>query len=371
VNDWFDESYENRREWVEITRRNNFESGIRQSAVDNKYADPVHFVYELLQNAEDQEATEAGFTLRADRLIFQHNGKPFTRQDVENITCFGNSAKPKQANKIGRYGIGFKSVFEVTDEPEVYTSLEGKPFGFVIQDLVVPRRTAHPKEDIQSDETRFILTFKQDRVDRLRTQNQDKLRSLGADTLLFLRNLQAISWQTPLEEGVYRCDRDQQTGICHLIGEMSHKGTTKTCEEVRYLVFSEDVSLEDADRPLRVQIAFRLGTEGIEAERGSPVLNVYFPTEEKTGLRFRIHAPFLLTDNRANVKRGEPVNEHLVETCARLLVKSLPQIRDRRLLSVACLNCLPIHTTWKVSCNLLNLRKQFTEGFFSAVFVSP
>jgi HD superfamily phosphohydrolase len=30
-----------------------------------------------------------------------------------------------------------------------------------------------------------------------------------------------------------------------------------------------------------------------------------------------------------------------------------------------------VNTTWKVSCNLLNLRKQFTEGFFSAVFVSP
>jgi pyruvate dehydrogenase E2 component (dihydrolipoamide acetyltransferase) len=30
-----------------------------------------------------------------------------------------------------------------------------------------------------------------------------------------------------------------------------------------------------------------------------------------------------------------------------------------------------VDTTWKVSCNLLNLRKQFTEGFFSAVFVSP
>jgi transposase len=28
-------------------------------------------------------------------------------------------------------------------------------------------------------------------------------------------------------------------------------------------------------------------------------------------------------------------------------------------------------TTWKVSCNLLNLRKQFTEGLFRAVFVSP
>src|SRR5262249_53202951 len=28
------------------------------------------------------------------------------------------------------------------------------------------------------------------------------------------------------------------------------------------------------------------------------------------------------------------------------------------------------HTTWKVSCNLLNLRKQFAEGFFRDIFVS-
>jgi hypothetical protein len=28
-------------------------------------------------------------------------------------------------------------------------------------------------------------------------------------------------------------------------------------------------------------------------------------------------------------------------------------------------------TTWKVSCNLLNLRKQFAEEFFRAIFISP
>ena len=101
----------------------------------------------------------------------------------------------------------------------------------------MPRRITYPKEYTQSDETRFILPFKQDKVAKLYNQIQDKLRALGADTLLFLRNLQAISWQTPLEEGVYRCDRDQQTGICHLIGEAGRKGANKTCEEVRYLVF--------------------------------------------------------------------------------------------------------------------------------------
>jgi hypothetical protein len=30
-----------------------------------------------------------------------------------------------------------------------------------------------------------------------------------------------------------------------------------------------------------------------------------------------------------------------------------------------------LYTTWKVSCNPLNFRKQFAEGFFRAVFISP
>jgi hypothetical protein len=126
-----------RKEWVEITRKNNFDKGIRHSTVE-KYPDPVHFVYELLQNAEDQGATEAQFKLFSDHLDFRHNGNPFTRLDVENITGIGNSDKPKEANMIGRFGIGFKSVFAITDRPEIYALLEEKPFAFAIEDLVVP-----------------------------------------------------------------------------------------------------------------------------------------------------------------------------------------------------------------------------------------
>src|SRR6516164_4420268 len=97
---WFEELSRNRREWVNATRRNNFEAGIRGSTVD-KYADPAHFLYELLQNAEDQEATWVRFVLEPDRLVFTHGGKPFCRRDVELITGIGNSDKPFQANKIG------------------------------------------------------------------------------------------------------------------------------------------------------------------------------------------------------------------------------------------------------------------------------
>src|SRR4051812_33344479 len=125
--DWLADLSKKRREWVRSTRDNNFEAGIRGSTVD-KYADPAHFVFELLQNAEDQNATRVRFRLEADRLDFTHDGDPFTRQNVEAITGIGNSDKPAQANKIGRFGIGFKSVFAVSDRPEVYSHLDGEPF---------------------------------------------------------------------------------------------------------------------------------------------------------------------------------------------------------------------------------------------------
>src|SRR5260370_27751419 len=129
MDNWYEELSSMRKEWVEITRKNDFDEGLRQSTVE-KYSDPVHFVYELLQNAEDQGATEAQFQLAPTHLIFSHNGKPFTRQDVVNITGIGNSNKPQEANKIGRFGMGFKSVFAITERPEIYTEVEGEPFAF-------------------------------------------------------------------------------------------------------------------------------------------------------------------------------------------------------------------------------------------------
>ena len=62
MDNWFEELYVRRKKFVSSARENNFDKGIRQSTVE-KYPDAVHFVYELLQNAEDQGATEAHFEL--------------------------------------------------------------------------------------------------------------------------------------------------------------------------------------------------------------------------------------------------------------------------------------------------------------------
>src|SRR5258706_3283792 len=158
MDNWFEELSLKRKRFDDSVQENEFVEGIRHSTVE-KYPDPVHFVYELLQNAEDQGATEANFELSADCLVFRHNGNPFTRADVENITGIGNSAKTQEANKIGRFGIGFKSVFAITDRPEIYTLLEGKPFAFAIEHLVVPVAIFGNLEQGHQYNTQFMFPF--------------------------------------------------------------------------------------------------------------------------------------------------------------------------------------------------------------------
>src|SRR5437867_2352470 len=76
-------------------------SGIR-NIVEELYPDRAHFIYEVLQNAEDKTATNARFELRPDRLIFEHDGQAFSETDVWGITNIGKNTKAGEVDKIGR-----------------------------------------------------------------------------------------------------------------------------------------------------------------------------------------------------------------------------------------------------------------------------
>lgn len=338
MDNWFDELYLKRKKFVNSARENNFDKGIRQSTVE-KYPDAVHFVYELLQNAEDQGAKEAHFELFTDKLVFLHNGNPFTRSDVENITGIGNSDKPREANKIGRFGVGFKSVFAITGRPEIYTELEGKPFAFAIEDLVVPATIPWHHEKYAQYKTKFTFPFISGKEGTLHSKIRERLTTLGFETLLFLQNLASISWQTDTSHGVYLCSgKGSRRELC---GESSQDGQLRQ-SSANFLVFTRNANVGNFDRKLDVRIAFRLDESGkIIAEPGQN-LAVYFPTEQVTGLNFRLHGPFLLTDNRANIKIDNDMNDMLVQECAILLRDCLYQIKKEGLLSVDFLSLLPI-----------------------------
>lgn len=57
------------------------------------YTDKSHFVYELLQNAEDAEASRIKFVQYDDRLEVFHDGKPFTSQNLQGLCDIGKSDK--------------------------------------------------------------------------------------------------------------------------------------------------------------------------------------------------------------------------------------------------------------------------------------
>jgi len=92
---------------------------IGEMLLAHRYSDRTHFVYELLQNAEDAirlRKNNAGlprsvcFTLDNDHLEFTHYGLPFDETHVRAICGIGESTKEDELTAIGHFGIGFKSV---------------------------------------------------------------------------------------------------------------------------------------------------------------------------------------------------------------------------------------------------------------------
>ncbi len=339
MDNWFEELSSSHKGWIECTRKIGFEKGIHRLTVE-KYPDPVHFIYELLQNAEDQNATEAQFILSTHSLIFCHNGKPFTKSNVESITSIGSSDKIREANKIGRFGIGFKSVFAITERPEVYTQLENKRFAFAIEHLVVP--VALPENDEQNHQynTQFTFPFIKRQEKILHSKIRERLSTLGFEALLFLQNLASISWQAGIDSGMYL--REVKGSQHDLLGESVENGQPRQ-SSAQYLMFTRNVNPSgEIDRELDVRIAFRLGEKGSIVAEPNQKLAVYFPTEQTTGLNFRLHGPFLLTDNRANIKSDDDTNTLLIQECAILLGESMQRIQEAGLLTVNFLSLLPI-----------------------------
>ena len=109
---------------------------VRLKNILRDYKDGLTIIKELLQNADDADATEVNICYDARQhetdpaklffggmaeahgpAIIVHNNKPFSDDDFINITKLAGATKQSNALKIGQFGVGFCSAYHMTDIP--------------------------------------------------------------------------------------------------------------------------------------------------------------------------------------------------------------------------------------------------------------
>lgn len=314
-----------------------FMRGVKRSVVE-KYSDQAHFIYELLQNADDAKAENARFILYPDKLVFAHNGirhfsvsDPKTEDedtaagtlgDINAITSIANSNKTESS--IGKFGVGFKAVFQYTSTPMIYDP----NIAFRIDRFIVPSELDEDYPGRRPEETLFVFPF--DHSERTKEEAyadiSDKLCSLSFP-ILFLSNLKYIEVEIGDTLGLYGKKVEERYELPDTTAEKICLTQTvgKDLMDKSLWLFSR--SYNDGKHDMRYSVGFFLNEDGHLIPVVEPAF-CFFPTKEVTNLNFIIHAPFLLTDSREGIRAGIPHNNTMVQLLADLAADSLIYLRD-------------------------------------------
>ncbi|XP_072035532.1 sacsin-like [Amphiura filiformis] len=137
------------------------------------YKEGVDIFKELIQNADDAGASEVKFlidwrtnTMNKTTLLnndmqschgpalWAYNDAQFSESDVKNICNIAAATKKLELEKVGRFGIGFTSVYHLTDVPSVVSG----PFI-----MIFDPRTTHLRERVQAAKPGIKLDLRNDR----------------------------------------------------------------------------------------------------------------------------------------------------------------------------------------------------------------
>lgn len=333
------------KEFVQSSKERGAYNGLRKLLTE-LYPDKAHFIYELLQNAEDKEASSVAFELFNDRLVFTHNGKKrdFILDDIDSITNIGTSTKIDDPTSIGKFGVGFKAVYSYTNTPEIHS---GK-YDFKIVDMLVPEDEGVSKT-ASAGKTQFVFPFDHDTKTPKQAVKEitEGLLALNENSILFLRNIHQITFRLPDGKvgGIKLEDKDNVLKKIIWVNAL-----TKGKETTFWYKFSKPCVIEsnNENKNYNVDIAYKLKiveTDGekqyrIDADLKGNVC-IFFPAvKENSHLRFHINAPFASTVARDSV-RDCSENKQLIREIANLCVCSLFFLKEKHCIDLGLYAALP------------------------------
>lgn len=309
------------------------ERGGAQELVRQQYSG--RYPFELLQNANDA-ALETGtqgrarFLLTDTAVIVADNGSGFGEKQIEAICSLGRSSKGP-GTAIGHKGLGFKSVGEITDRPQVisrqasfqfdgdrvrkeainllgYLPNQQKfpvyAFPFPVEDHDLDLDAAEVRDLYDADFTTIIRLPLRAGVTR-ETVSEHLVECLLPRLLLFLRGIDHLELRGTHADFSVEVSRGDEQGAEHVLLEVDGR-------DEEWLIYRDEVvpDLEVLEpmgeawtkiNVVHVAVAVPIDVSGEPRTDESFPLHVYFPTEESPGLHVAVHADWALSMDRCHL----------------------------------------------------------------------
>ncbi|CAA0818650.1 Histidine kinase-- DNA gyrase B-- and HSP90-like ATPase family protein [Striga hermonthica] len=320
------------------------------------YSQDSHFLLELVQNADDNiypknvEPTLT-FILREEGIIVLNNEEGFSAKNIRALCDVGNSTKiGHSAGYIGKKGIGFKSVFRVTDAPEIHSNgfhikfdiTEGQ-IGFVLPTVIPPcdidlyaRLAATDDDHVDRNlwNTCIVLPFRPKMVEGFAMNHILSMFSdLHPSLLLFLHRLRCIKFRNLIDHSLIVMRRKVlDDGIVEVALGNEKMTWFVVSQKLRADAIRSDVQTTE------ISIAFTLqeNSDGGYA----PILNqqpvfAFLPLRTY-GLKFILQGDFVLPSSREEVDGNSPWNQWLLSEFPDLFVSA-----ERSFCALPCYRGIP------------------------------
>lgn len=303
------------------------------------YGEKIHYALELIQNAEDEDSSSITFIFTDDGLRVINNGNAFDEKDVWRI-C---SVRPgEKKRKIGFFGIGFKSVFNVTKKPQI---ISGK-FNFEIEKLIYPRgKHSIPKDVIgyysPDRGAIFVLPYCD-----LSTPEEliGNFNLLDDKILLFLESIEELKLIDNINNDnwtIKKCLQDDS--VVSLLDMRTEKKT-------KWMRFHKVLGVEDREiipegkegiEETKITIAFPLDNATRDEIRNTGVVYCFLPTKRRTDLPFLIQADFLPTIGRENIS-DHAWNIWLMKELGILAAESIDEMKHNEQFCASLYDFIPL-----------------------------
>lgn len=313
-----------------------------QQLAEEIYSEGIHFVLELVQNAEDNEyagvTPELRFVVSRSHLLVLNNETGFGEASVRAICDVSRSTKVKARGHIGEKGIGFKSVFRVTNEPQIFSN--GYQFRLPKHDpdtdlgYVIPFWVENVPPQAVEGMTNIFLPLCPDAQGELA-----KIGAINPSLLLFLKQLRRVE---VVDEVRGRTTEISRSGSDKRVELRSANGI-KRWKIVRRTVPVRPGLREEKRKDIKeteLAIALPLSEESAADGAHFHPVHAYLPIADY-GLRFAFHADFVLAAGREGILTDRPWNQWLRDSLSNLFLATVEECKQDEHLRTSFLAYVP------------------------------